>query len=291
MKISLLTFCFLVAVWPASAADFELKLSSDTVHWGYFSKNEMPVLNITSGAEVVVEMATHHACDDYDSMIRGDAAMEEIYAWTGEDIGEPVRGATGMGDGVHILTGPIYVEEAEPGDILMVEILDLKPRANAEGRTFGSNAAAWWGYQARVNKVDGTPFTAGSFTETAGMNDEVVTIYEVLEDEPGKGFAVPAYQFEWPTITDPNNVTRDYIAYPGTCVPHDAHGAFVPTSTVSDMGWTKTGNITYYDDVFQAKIPINYHVGCMGLAPESHDFVDSIPPMPTGGNLDKNGLE
>ena len=28
------------------------------------------------------------------------------------------------------------------------------------------------------------------------------------------------------------------------------------------------------------------HVGCMGLAPSSHDSVDSIPPMPTGGNLD-----
>ena len=28
------------------------------------------------------------------------------------------------------------------------------------------------------------------------------------------------------------------------------------------------------------------HVGCMGLAPASHDSVDSIPPMPTGGNLD-----
>ena len=28
------------------------------------------------------------------------------------------------------------------------------------------------------------------------------------------------------------------------------------------------------------------HVGCMGLAPASHDVVDSIPPMPSGGNLD-----
>merc|ERR1711920_179572 len=28
------------------------------------------------------------------------------------------------------------------------------------------------------------------------------------------------------------------------------------------------------------------HVGCMGLAPASHSSVDSIPPMPSGGNLD-----
>lgn len=37
-------------------------------------------------------------------------------------------------------------------------------------------------------------------------------------------------------------------------------------------------------------IPINYHIGCMGLAPASHEFVDSIPPMVTGGNLDNKGI-
>lgn len=223
-------------------------------------------------------------------MILGDEAMEAIYAWSAERIGKPFRGARGQGDGVHILTGPIYVEGAEPGDILKVEILDLAPRPNAQNRTFGSNAAAWWGLQQRVDKVDGMPFTAGSFTGTPGSNDEIITIYEVLESEPGTGFAVPFYQFEWPVITDPMNVTRDYIAYPGTCVPHDVHGNTIPSTTVADMGWTKEGNITYYDDVFRAKIPINYHVGCMGLAPKSHDAVDSIPPMPTGGNLDNKRI-
>jgi len=37
-------------------------------------------------------------------------------------------------------------------------------------------------------------------------------------------------------------------------------------------------------------IPINYHVGCMGLPPASHDAVDSIPPMATGGNLDNKRI-
>jgi acetamidase/formamidase len=40
------------------------------------------------------------------------------------------------------------------------------------------------------------------------------------------------------------------------------------------------------DDVFKARVPVNMHVGCMGLAPASHAAVDSIPPMPSGGNLD-----
>ena len=50
----------------------DLKLSSDNVHWGFFSKDLEPVLTVTSGQEVVVEMATHHPCDDWDRMIMGD---------------------------------------------------------------------------------------------------------------------------------------------------------------------------------------------------------------------------
>ena len=122
---------------------------------------------------------------------------------------------------------------------------------------------------------------AGSFTGTADENDDVVTIYEIM-DENGQGYAVPSYQFEWPVIADPNGTLRDYTAYPGTCVPHEG--------SRYQMGWTMAGNITYNDDMFRAKIPINYHVGCMGLAPASHDFVDSIPPMVSGGNLDNKRI-
>ena len=113
-----------------------LALSAANVHWGYFSKNLTPALTIESGDVVVVEMATHHACDDYDKMSRGDEALEEIYSWNASGRIEE-RGASSGGDGVHILTGPIYVNGAEPGDILKVEILSLEPRANADGKTYG----------------------------------------------------------------------------------------------------------------------------------------------------------
>ncbi|KAL7517048.1 hypothetical protein ACHAWX_002009 [Stephanocyclus meneghinianus] len=277
------------AIETLAKDDHYLALNKDTVHWGYFSKLENPVITIDSGDGITVEMATHHACDDWDKMIKGDAGMESIYEWDEDGANEPYRGATGGGDGVHILTGPIYVNGAEPGDILMVEILDLKARTNQDGKAFGSNAAAWWGFQARTNKVNGDPFYAGSFTNTPEMNDEVVTIYEIV-DEAGGSYAVPSYQFEWPVITDPQGNVRDYIAYPGTCVPHDVHASTFPSSDVADAGWTKDAPIKYYDSPFQAKIPVNYHIGCMGLPPASHDSVDSIPPMPTGGNLDNKRI-
>lgn len=93
---------------------------------------------------------------------------------------------------------------------MKVEILDLQPRKNPVTRkTFGSNAAAWWGFQARVKMVDGSDFHAGGFSRTPGDNDEVVTIYE-LEEIDGQHYVVPQYQFEWPIITDPNGTVRDY---------------------------------------------------------------------------------
>ena len=79
------------------------------------------------------------------------------------------RGA-GEGLGVHICTGPVFVRGAEPGDILEVRILDIKPRpcANPEyaGKTFGSNAAAWWGFHYKDLLTEPKP-------------REVITIYEI----------------------------------------------------------------------------------------------------------------
>lgn len=51
-----------------------------------------------------------------------------------------MRGKSGSGDGVHVMTGPIYVCGAEPGDVLQIDILDLKPRANpSTGKTYGAS--------------------------------------------------------------------------------------------------------------------------------------------------------
>ena len=51
--------------------------------------------------------------------------MEDIFYWDEEMQNEAMRGATGGGDGVHVLTGPIYVEGAEPGDMLATGALTL----------------------------------------------------------------------------------------------------------------------------------------------------------------------
>ena len=50
---------------------------------------------------------TQHGGDDYDKIVKGDPGIESIYNWTSSGPTVGWRGATGKGDGVHVLTGPL----------------------------------------------------------------------------------------------------------------------------------------------------------------------------------------
>ena len=158
-----------------------LPATAETVHWGYFSKLLRPQIEVNSGDYVTIETLTHHANDDAERMVKGDPGAESVYLWTKEKKGVNRRGAgpldgkllgrgSGEGFGVHICTGPVYVRGAEPGDILEVRIIDVKPRPSANpqhtGKAFGSNAAAWWGFHYKELLTEPKP-------------REVITIYEI----------------------------------------------------------------------------------------------------------------
>lgn len=138
-----------------------LKASSQTVHWGYFDAAKAPVLKVKSGDLVQAEAITHHAGDAPELMM--DDGVKEIFANTPESDRYP---------GVHIMTGPIYVEGARPGDMLEVRYLRMTPRDN-----YGSNLAANWGYLYK------------EFGEK-----ERVTIY-ALDPNAGQAEALYAYDF------------------------------------------------------------------------------------------------
>ena len=127
----------------ASSSRYQVTGNANTVQWGFFSKKSPPVLAVQSKDYVTMDLITHHAGDDYARMIQGDPGIESIYRWTATE-----KGVSDRGPGVHILTGPVYVCDAEPGDLLEVRIVDLKlkPSGNPRypGKTFGSNAAGWW---------------------------------------------------------------------------------------------------------------------------------------------------
>jgi len=135
---------------PAAGCDYALTANASTVNWGFYSSMVSPALSVMSGKTVSVEMLSHHAGDFYSGMIQNDAGIESIYAWgingggtaPGTTATAHMRGASGGGDGVHILTGPIYVSDsngpAAPGDVIKVDILSLKPRLNPSGKSYGA---------------------------------------------------------------------------------------------------------------------------------------------------------
>jgi acetamidase/formamidase len=243
-----------------------LPVSPQTVHWGYFSKVVAPSLVVKSGDRVTIETLTHHANDDHERMIAGDPGAESVFAWTREHKGVARRGAgpvtgpfklgEGEGLGVHLLTGPVVIEGAEPGDVLEVRILDVRPRPSCNhcyaGRCFGSNAAASWGFHYRDLIEEPKP-------------REVVTIFEL--DTSGEPFAKAVYNYVWTPQTDPDGVVHANIDYPGVRVDHTL--------------------VKKREDILRnVKVPARLHFGTMGLAPSESDFVSSIPPGYTGGNID-----
>lgn len=71
-----------------------------------------PAAVVMSGDEITVEMATHHAGDDFDKMVKGDPGMEDIYVWTQSKMDVPFRGRTGalelwLPDTIHFLSIPV----------------------------------------------------------------------------------------------------------------------------------------------------------------------------------------
>ncbi len=60
----------------SSARHHHLPANADTVHWGFFSKNLKPQLEVDSGDLVTIETLTHQASDDHERMIAGDTGAE-----------------------------------------------------------------------------------------------------------------------------------------------------------------------------------------------------------------------
>ena len=118
----------LVTVALAGRADAQkpgkthkLEASPTTVAYGYYSAAATPVLRIASGD--VVEVTTM-LTNVPDRLERAGVAPNDIEP----ELREIVAKVTDKGPGGHILTGPIYVEGADSGDVLEVRILEITPK-------------------------------------------------------------------------------------------------------------------------------------------------------------------
>lgn len=166
-----------------SAPTPDFTLSADQTH-DKFSRTIPPVLRVPSGS--VIEVFTHEATGGQLSLDSTVDALANL------DM-----------DKVHTLTGPVYVEGAEPGDVLAVELLEIEPGD--------------WGWMAIIS-----------------------------------GFGFLADEFE-------ENVFKTF--------PLD-----------------KQDNVLEFADGI--RVPLEPFAGVMGVAPDTDELLNTIPPRANGGNMD-----
>jgi acetamidase/formamidase len=125
LRASLLSNLFLLLSLPLVAqqsggpASHSLEPSPKTIAFGYYSADAPPVLRIKSGDTVEVH-----------TLITSDPEKLEHAGVPPEQVEQSLRDifkeVKDRGPGGHVLTGPIFVEGAEPGDVLEVRILGIR---------------------------------------------------------------------------------------------------------------------------------------------------------------------
>jgi acetamidase/formamidase len=119
MKLLAALMTGLLALTVNAQQTYQLKPTPKTVAWGYYDASTPPVLRIKSGDTVEVQ-----------TLITSSPTRLEGAGVKPADVEQSLRDiykeVTNKGPGGHILTGPIFVEGAEPGDVLEVRIKAIK---------------------------------------------------------------------------------------------------------------------------------------------------------------------
>lgn len=169
----------------AVAPDFTLR---DTQTHNKFSRQIEPAIRVPSGS--IIEAFTHEATG-------GQLTIDS-------DVNDLVSIDKNL---VHTLTGPVYVEGAEPGDVLAVRLLAIDPGD--------------WGWMAIIPSFG---FLAGEF------------------DTP----VLRTFQLD-----------------------------------------NEQGHVDFADGI---RVPLRPFAGVMGVAPDTDERINTIPPRANGGNLDDPNL-
>jgi len=101
-------------------AKYHLAPTPQTVTWGYFDPSTPPVLRVRSGDTVDVETLPGGGVQALEAAGLPRDQMQPALLAVEHEIKD-------RGEVPHILTGPIWIERAEPGDTLEVKILSIDP--------------------------------------------------------------------------------------------------------------------------------------------------------------------
>lgn len=188
----------------------------EVISWGFLpNRDSEPMLEVCSGDVVTIEQISHEGIqedqgDPYSFFASWGITQGEIL----DDQLMVYEEVEHKGEGPHVVTGPVAVEGAEPGDWLEVRCLDIAPRV-----AYGVNSA-----------------------------------------RHGKG-SLPE---EYPLGGD------------------DYYGNLLRFDLERRVGLFPAGH--------GIEVPLKPFMGIVGVAPDTSEMVNSVPPDTYGGNLDVKHL-
>jgi acetamidase/formamidase len=130
--ISSVCACAAAAVLPAMAQqkpDVRVQSTPQTVVWGFIPSQFPPIMRVKPGQIVEIDTVSHQGMmlkvDPVAFFEKGGVKPEEVLKDVTDIYGAVRRDPAAS---AHVLTGPIYIEGAEPGDMLEVRVIDVKHR-------------------------------------------------------------------------------------------------------------------------------------------------------------------
>jgi acetamidase/formamidase len=118
MRIAFILLCVMFMGQASAPRTHRLEATPSTVAYGYYWAEAVPVLRIASGDIIDVDTLLTNSPRGLE---RAGVPAEKIQPSLSAIVAEVTGDRRGPGG--HILTGPVYVEGAEPGDVLEIKVL------------------------------------------------------------------------------------------------------------------------------------------------------------------------
>ena len=106
----------------------------DTITWGYLpNRDAKPVMSVASGSTVTFDTVSHEGLledqgRDAEKYFKSKGVKDAFILDEAKKITNSGLEHDFHKDGPHIVTGPIEIKGAQPGDILKVEVISVEPR-------------------------------------------------------------------------------------------------------------------------------------------------------------------
>jgi len=178
----------------------------ETITWGYLpNKDAKPVIAVPSGSVVTFDTVSHEGlledqgrdAEKYfkSKGVKAENILDEAKTITKSNLKHDFHQ-----DGPHIVTGPVEIQGAQPGDILKVEVIKVEPRvpygviSNRHGK--GALVGEFPKTPKQENASAAHPERYGNVSVFTPIEKNAKGEYEgVLKTDSGKAIRFPLYPF------------------------------------------------------------------------------------------------